>query len=141
MTDSLSRKRRSWNMSRIRATNTRPEKILRSQLHRLGFRFSLHNRSLLGCPDIVLRKYRTVIFVHGCFWHRHPRCKFAYEPKSNRAFWFDKFDSNVQRDKKVRQALRRLGWRVVVVWECQILKDPAESAARTGQNIQKAKDQ
>jgi DNA mismatch endonuclease (patch repair protein) len=117
--DRISRERRSWNMSRIRGRDTKPEVTVRSVLHGLGWRFRLHRKDLPGRPDIVLVRHRTVVFVHGCFWHRHARCRFAYSPKSNRAFWNKKFGGNVARDRRDRGRLRRLGWRVIVVWECQ----------------------
>jgi DNA mismatch endonuclease (patch repair protein) len=123
--DTLSRERRSWNMSRIRGRDTRPEKIVRSALHRMGFRFRLHRRGLPGSPDIVLPRHRVAIFVHGCFWHRHPRCRFAYTPKSRLEFWSRKFEENKARDRRARRALRRQGWRVLTVWECQTEKPAA----------------
>jgi DNA mismatch endonuclease (patch repair protein) len=119
MVDSLSRKHRSWNMSRIRSRDTGPELLVRSALHRAGYRFRLHSKDLPGRPDIVLPKYHTVVFVHGCFWHRHKGCRFAYTPKSRVAFWNDKFASNIERDRRNSEALRKLGWRVLTVWECQ----------------------
>jgi DNA mismatch endonuclease (patch repair protein) len=119
MVDSLSRKHRSWNMSRIRSRDTGPELLVRSALHRAGYRFRLHSKVLPGRPDIVLPKYHTVVFVHGCFWHRHKGCRFAYTPKSRVAFWNDKFRSNIERDRRNSKALRKLGWRVLIVWECQ----------------------
>jgi DNA mismatch endonuclease (patch repair protein) len=117
--DTITKERRSWNMSRIRGRDTQPEKIVRSILHRLGYRFRLNRSDLPGKPDVVLPKHHVVIMVHGCFWHRHSRCQFAYTPKSNKLFWFQKFGENMARDRKVTRALRRKGWRVVVVWECQ----------------------
>lgn len=117
--DRLSREHRSWNMSRIKGRDTAPEKVVRSALHAMGYRFRLHRRDLPGCPDIVLPRHSTVILVHGCFWHRHARCKFAYTPKSRQEFWEEKFAANVVRDKRTRRSLRSLGWRVIVVWECQ----------------------
>ena|SRR3972149_5093325 len=118
--DILSKETRSWNMSRIRAKNTKPELIVRSILHKAGYRFSLHVSALPGSPDIALRKHKTVIFVHGCFWHRHPECKYAYTPKSRQKFWQNKFKQNVERHEKVVKELRNLGWKVGVVWECEI---------------------
>lgn len=118
--DSISKSHRSWNMSRIRGENTKPERSVRSILHRMGYRFRLHDRSLPGAPDIVLRRYRTVVFVHGCFWHRHRDCRFAYTPKSRIGFWKAKFKSNVDRDMRVLKELRDLGWRVLIVWECEL---------------------
>lgn len=107
-------------MSRIRATNTGPEKVVRSLLHKMGYRFRLHRRDLPGVPDIVLSKYSTVIFVHGCFWHRHPRCKYTYTPKSRLDFWSQKFEENVMRDKNNLSLLKKAGWLPIVVWECEI---------------------
>jgi DNA mismatch endonuclease, patch repair protein len=117
--DRISKQHRSWNMSRIRGENTAPERRVRSILHRLGFRFRLHHRGLPGRPDIVLARFGTVIFVHGCFWHRHSRCKCAYTPKTRTAFWRSKFAHNIERDRRVSRALRSRGLRVLVVWECQ----------------------
>lgn len=125
--DKLSPSRRSWNMAQIRGRDTAPELAVRSALHRLGFRFRLRNYGLPGRPDVVLVRRKVAVFVHGCFWHRHKRCRFAYSPKSNTAFWSLKFDDNVTRDARSRRALQRLGWQVIVVWECQTL-DPAALA-------------
>ena len=119
MVDHLTPEKRSWNMSKIRSGNTKPEMIVRSLLHRMGYRFRLHRKDLPGKPDIVLPKYNTVIFVHGCYWHRHKGCKYAYNPKSRIDFWQNKFKSNVERDKKNRIALEKLGWNVKVMWECE----------------------
>ena len=118
--DSLTKERRSRNMSRIRGKDTKPELIVRATLHRLGYRFRLHRRDLPGRPDIILPRHRTVILVHGCFWHRHARCKYAYTPKSNLPFWQAKFDGNIRRDRVAVRRLRKLDWRVVVIWECQV---------------------
>jgi DNA mismatch endonuclease (patch repair protein) len=106
-------------MSRIRGANTKPEIRVRSLLHHMGYRFRLHRKDLPGKPDIVLPKYETVIFVHGCFWHRHPDCQFAYTPKSRVEFWTKKFARNVERHDEVEAELTSLGWNVVVVWECE----------------------
>ena len=119
MVDRISPEHRSWNMSRIRGADTRPEIAVRSLLHRMGYRFSLHRKDLPGKPDIVLPKHETVIFVHGCYWHRHPRCRFAYTPKSRIDFWQKKFDDNVARDKRNQRDLKKLGWHVATVWECE----------------------
>lgn len=116
----MSAEARSRLMSKIGPRNTKPELALRSMLHRAGFRFRLHVKDLPGKPDIVLPKYRTVIFVHGCFWHRHRGCRFATTPSSNEAFWRSKFSENVERDKRKTRALRRLGWDVLTVWECEV---------------------
>ena len=119
MADSLTKAHRSWNMSRIRARDTKPELIVRSVLHRLGFRFRLSPRKLPGSPDVVLTRHRIAVYVHGCFWHRHRGCRFAYTPKSNIAFWLKKFAENVARDHRANAQLRKMGWRIVTVWECQ----------------------
>ncbi len=119
MTDVVSKATRSRMMSGIRGVNTSPELIVRKFLFAAGYRYRLHVSKLPGRPDIVLSKLRSVVFVHGCFWHRHPRCKYAYMPKSNVAFWKKKFAANVDRDQVVKRLLRRTGWRVHVVWECQ----------------------
>ena len=135
MTDHLTSQHRSWNMSRIKGWNTRPEIIVRSMLHRMGYRFRLHRKDLPGKPDIVLPKHNTVIFVHGCFWHRHPGCRYATTPKSNTEFWQKKFDRNVSRDKKNQANLKATGWRVLVVWECE-LRDLDALAERLNADLQ-----
>ena len=117
--DHLTPEKRSWNMSRIKSKDTTPERIVRSFLHRNGFRFRLHAKDLPGKPDIVLPKYKTVIEVRGCFWHRHPGCKSATNPSSNVDFWQKKFAANVSRDERTEQELKKLGWNVIVVWECE----------------------
>ena len=120
MADRISKEHRSWNMSRIRSKNTKPELIVRSMLHSAGFRFRLHVKELPGKPDIVLPKYKTVIFVHGCFWHRHEGCRFAYVPKSRTEFWSKKFEANIQKHQNVFEQLKELGWKVSVIWECEV---------------------
>ena len=120
--DLLTKEKRSWNMSRIKGKDTKPEKAVRSILHKNGFRFRLNRKDLPGKPDIVLPKYKSVILVHGCFWHRHPRCKYAYKPKSRVKFWQNKFNKTVERDKFVKKELRKEGWKVIIVWECEIRK-------------------
>lgn len=129
MVDTLTAPQRSERMSRIRSTNTKPEVALRKALHRLGFRFRLHGRRLPGKPDILLPRYRTAIFVHGCFWHRHEGCKIATTPKSNTEFWVDKFDRNTERDSTNQAQLKTDGWKVIVVWECELKSDEKASAA------------
>ncbi len=121
--DILTPEKRSWNMSRIRGRDTKPELALRSALHRLGYRFRLADKSLPGRPDIVLPKYKAAVFVHGCFWHRHKGCKYAYNPKSKVEFWQCKFEENVARDERNISDIRSNGWIPVVVWECQIKHD------------------
>nr|WP_196481882.1 very short patch repair endonuclease [Burkholderia vietnamiensis] len=111
---------RSRMMAGIRSTNTRPELTVRKFLHAQGFRFRLHHGALPGRPDIVLPKWRTAIFVHGCFWHRHPGCDKATTPSTNVEKWRAKFSDNVARDRKVRDALVNNGWKVIVIWECGI---------------------
>ncbi|MFP7754561.1 very short patch repair endonuclease [Thermodesulfobacteriota bacterium B35] len=119
MVDFLSRKHRSWNMSRIKSRDTKPEMLVRSLLHRKGYRFRLHKKDLPGKPDIVLPRFRKIIFVHGCFWHRHPNCKFAYTPKSHTEFWEKKFTDNIKRDQQAVNSLRKMGWSVHIIWECE----------------------
>ena len=119
MVDRLTPEHRSWNMSRIRGSDTKPEKRVRSILHANGYRFRLNRRTLPGTPDIVLPKYKSAIFVHGCFWHRHIGCKLAYSPKSRIDFWCKKFARTVQRDQENLLALQVLGWRTLVIWECE----------------------
>lgn len=126
MVDSLSAERRSWNMSRIRGRDTRPERLLRSLLHREGFRFRLHDRSLPGKPDIVMKKHNAVIMVHGCYWHRHPGCRNTTTPSTRTDFWVEKFEGTVARDKRNQADLTALGWRVITVWECDLKKNPAQ---------------
>ncbi len=120
--DIMSKEERSRSMSLIKSRDTQPEKTVRSLLHKMGFRFSLQRKDLPGKPDIVLPKYKTVIFVHGCFWHRHYNCKRASTPKSNIEFWQAKFEANKKRDRRARKANRDLGWNVIIIWECQISK-------------------
>ena len=124
MTDSLTADRRSWNMSRIRSRDTGPERVLRSMLHRAGFRFRLHDRSLPGTPDIVLKKHKATILVHGCFWHRHEGCRKATTPSTRADFWKAKFDTTVARDIRNLKALTEIGWKPIVVWECDLKKRP-----------------
>lgn len=111
-------------MSRIRGRDTKPELTLRSLLHRAGYRFRLHGPGLPGKPDIVLPKYRSIIFVHGCFWHRHKGCSNATMPKTRTDFWQEKFNRTVDRDQQKKAELEALGWGVITVWECELKKDP-----------------
>ena len=119
MTDKIPPAQRSANMKAVRSTNTGPELRVRRIAHSLGYRFRLHRRDLPGKPDMVFPSRRKAIFIHGCFWHRHNRCDRATMPTSNSAFWRAKFDRNVARDTEQISALKRLGWRVLVVWECE----------------------
>lgn len=123
--DRISREKRSWNMSRIKGKNTKPEVLVRSFLHRNGFRFRLHHKDLPGSPDIVLRKYNTVIFVHGCFWHRHSGCPYTTSPKTRKEFWENKFKENTKRDAGNIQKLQAAGWKIIVIWECELKKESA----------------
>lgn len=121
--DTLTPAERSERMSRVRSKDTKPEMRVRSLVHRMGFRYRLHARDLPGDPDLVFPRRGKIIFVHGCFWHRHgKRCEFTRWPKSRLDFWMPKLEQNHQRDKTVRKELRKLGWQVLVIWECQ-LKD------------------
>lgn len=119
MTDHISRAKRSWNMSRIKSENTKPELSLRKELYKRGYRYRLNIKSLPGKPDIVFLKKKIAIFVHGCFWHRHG-CSRSTMPKSNISYWRKKFDSNINRDNKVKESLYKLGWQQIVIWECEI---------------------
>jgi DNA mismatch endonuclease, patch repair protein len=105
-------------MAKIRAKDTKPELVVRSIAHKLGFRYRLHRRDLPGSPDLVFPYLGKVIFVHGCYWHRHPNCHYAYSPKSNMSFWQSKFDANIARDRVAISELQKLGWHVIVIWEC-----------------------
>ena len=120
--DTLTKKHRSWNLSQIRSTNTKPEIIVRKLLYSLGYRYRLHVKRLAGKPDIVLPKYKTAIFVHGCFWHRHKNCKYAYISKSRLKFWEAKFTENIKRDIKTKIELQKIGWKTIIIWECQTSK-------------------
>ncbi|MEW6531668.1 MAG: very short patch repair endonuclease [Thermodesulfobacteriota bacterium] len=110
-------------MSRVKGRDTKPELMVRSFVHRMGYRFSLHRRDLPGNPDIVLPRLGKVIFVHGCFWHGHKRCRRSKRPTTNKSFWDTKLDSNIKRDKRFRRELSRMGWSVLVVWQCET-RDP-----------------
>lgn len=118
--DIKSTEERSRNMAAIRSKDTKPEVYFRKLLFALGYRYSLNTRKVAGHPDIYLRKYNTAVFVHGCFWHRHPGCKYAYTPKSRVEFWQKKFDANVRRDGVVEAQLQGSGIKQMIVWECTI---------------------
>jgi DNA mismatch endonuclease, patch repair protein len=118
--DVFTKSKRSYVMSRIRSRDTAPERAVRSMLHGMGHRFRLHRTDLPGKPDIVLPRFGTAILVHGCFWHRHAGCRFAYTPKSRTGFWLSKFASNVARDQNVKKELAKLGWKTIIVWECEL---------------------
>lgn len=125
MTDTVDPLTRRRIMRSIRGRDTKPELIVRKGLHARGFRYVLGGRRLPGRPDIVFPSRAIVIFVHGCFWHRHPDCKYAYVPATRTDFWMEKFAENVRRDKVQQRKLEELGWRVMVVWECDLRKDSA----------------
>ncbi|MGD0134104.1 MAG: very short patch repair endonuclease [Bryobacteraceae bacterium] len=122
MVDHVLPAKRSLIMAAVRSEDTGPEVAVRRIVYRLGYRYRLHVRSLPGHPDLVLPPLRKVIFVHGCFWHRHPRCRYATSPKTRRGFWQAKFACNVVRDRIVRRQLRRMDWKVLTVWQCELKK-------------------
>lgn len=134
MGDIVDKLTRSRMMSGIKGKNTRPELLLRLKLHRMGFRYRIHAKNLPGKPDIVLPKYRAVIFVHGCFWHRHHGCRYTTTPGTNVDFWIPKFQATIERDRLVMDRLFQEGWRIGVVWECALRRgqeaDVAETVAR-----------
>lgn len=123
MSDKLTPEKRSWNMSRIKGKDTKIEVEVRKYLFSKGYRFRKNDKRYPGKPDIVLPKYHVAIFVHGCFWHRHEGCKDATTPKTRTEFWLEKFDKNVKNDQIKQEKLRKLGWKVIVIWECEIKKD------------------
>lgn len=123
MSDSLTPERRSWNMSRIKGKDTKIEVLVRKYLFSKGYRFRKNDKRYPGKPDVVLPKYRTVIFVNGCFWHMHKDCKQASIPKTRTDFWLKKLTRNVQKDTQCTEELKRMGWKVITVWECELEKD------------------
>ncbi len=125
MSDHLTAEKRSWNMSHIRSTNSKPETLVRKYLFSKGFRYRKNVKQLPGCPDIVLPKYKTVIFVNGCFWHKHDCPRFVW-PSSNTEYWRPKILGNVERDKKNYSELKSLGWDVLIIWECELKKKNIE---------------
>lgn len=135
-TDIYTPAKRSKVMSRVRSGDTKPELAVRSMLHRMGYRFRLHRKDLPGKPDIVLPRHQTAVFVHGCFWHQHPGCKKATLPKRNPGFWEAKLRRNVERDGEVRHRLEESGWRVVVIWECEVKDDPSLCAKRVHRELE-----
>lgn len=120
MADIYSKGKRSLIMSHISGKNTKPEMIFRKTLHQFGYRYSLHKKELPGKPDLVLRKYKTVILINGCFWHGHKNCKASTLPATNKKFWEKKISDNILRDKKNNKELKTLGWNVITVWQCQL---------------------
>jgi DNA mismatch endonuclease, patch repair protein len=133
MTDVFSKEKRSQIMSSIQATETKPEILIRKYLFSKGFRFRKNVKSLPGSPDIVLAKYKTVIFVHGCFWHGHENCKDATLPKSNKKYWLPKISTNKRRDQRKKRELKKLGWTVITIWECSLKR--IESREKTLTNL------
>ena len=134
MADRHTEEQRSYNMSRIKGANTKPEILLRKRLFAEGFRYRINDKKLPGKPDIVLKKYRTIIFVNGCFWHGHQNCKYFVIPKTRMEFWMNKINGNIDRDLKNEEVLIELGWRVITVWECD-LKSNIDQAFITVKNI------
>jgi DNA mismatch endonuclease (patch repair protein) len=130
MADRHTPEQRSYNMSRIRSTNTKPEVLLRKKLFAEGFRYRINDKKLPGKPDIVLKKYRTVIFVNGCFWHGHTDCKYFVVPKTRTEFWLAKINGNIKRDLKHEEALINLDWKVITVWECDLKKHTLENTVQ-----------
>nr|DAV96949.1 MAG TPA: DNA G:T-mismatch repair endonuclease [Caudoviricetes sp.] len=135
--DVFTPEKRSLIMARIKGKNTRPEKRVRSLLHAMGYRFRLHRKDLPGTPDIVLPKYGAVVFVHGCFWHQHPGCKRASIPTSNEEFWQKKLAANKRRDALVEKELNDRGWKVIIIWECE-LKNLDSLCERIGRCLPRA---
>ena len=127
--DVLTPEQRHRNMSAIRSKDTKPEVAIRSILHKMGYRFRLHRKDLPGTPDIVLPRLKTVVMVYGCFWHRHPKCRYSTTPSTRIDLWAKKFQINVERDRRTEMALEHLGWRVITVWECE-LKQPQQLTVR-----------
>ncbi len=126
MADVHNTQTRSYNMSQIKGKNTKPEMLVRKFLYAHGFRYKLHDRTLPGKPDLVLPKYRTVIFIHGCFWHGHTNCKYFVVPKTRTEWWLQKITGNIANDKKAVKALKKEGWKIITVWECNL--KPAKAA-------------
>ncbi|MES3016846.1 MAG: DNA mismatch endonuclease Vsr [Bacteroidota bacterium] len=129
MADVHSKETRSYNMSRIRSKDTKPEMLVRKFLHKNGFRYRLHVKDLPGKPDIVLPKYKTVIFVHGCFWHGHEGCKYYVVPKTRSEWWVEKIGKNKSNDIKAENALSSTGWKIINIWECDIKSEKAFNRA------------
>lgn len=130
--DVVSPARRSAMMAGIRGRNTKPEMIVRKAAHRLGYRFRLHRRDLPGSPDLVFPGRKKIVFVHGCFWHRHEGCRFAYKPKSNVEFWESKLRKNIERDSRVKGELKCMAWDVLVIWECETVDSDLVDARLRG---------
>ena len=139
MADRISPEHRSWNMSRIKGKDTKIEVMVRQYLFHYGFRFRKNDKRYPGKPDVILPKYKTAIFVHGCFWHRHEGCKLATTPKTRTEFWMEKFAKNVANDKKHYEELQKMGWNVIVIWECELENDFEETMQKIMHNIKNSK--
>jgi len=126
MADVHSKETRSYNMSRIRSKDTKPEMLVRRFLHKNGFRYRLHVKTLPGKPDIVLPKYKTVIFIHGCFWHGHEGCKYYVVPKTRTEWWLNKIGGNIANDNNAKAILQNAGWDIITIWECELKKSSLE---------------
>jgi DNA mismatch endonuclease (patch repair protein) len=126
MADVHSKETRSYNMSRIRSTDTKPEMLVRRFLHKNGFRYRLHVKNMPGKPDIVLPKYKTVIFIHGCFWHGHEGCKYYVVPKTRTEWWLNKIGGNITNDANSETILKAAGWNIIKIWECELKKSSLE---------------
>lgn len=122
-------------MRAVRGKETTPEIVVRSALHRMGFRFRTYHKGLPGSPDIVLPRWKTVIFIHGCFWHRHDGCRYASMPKHNSEYWTRKFEENIQRDRRIEEEILRMGWRCLVIWECELKKNDDDAVQRLADGI------
>ncbi|MEQ1675218.1 MAG: DNA mismatch endonuclease Vsr [Chitinophagaceae bacterium] len=130
MADVHDKKTRSYNMSRIRSTDTKPELLVRKFLHALGYRYKLHDKTLPGKPDIVLPKYRTLIFIHGCFWHGHANCKYYKVPQTRTDWWLKKINTNKDNDVKAVKALKKEGWKIIIIWTCKLKSKNTEATLK-----------
>lgn len=139
MADRISPEHRSWNMSRIKGKDTKIEVMVRQYLFHYGFRFRKNDKRYPGKPDVILPKYKTAIFVHGCFWHRHEGCKLATTPKTRTEFWMEKFAKNIANDKKHYEELKKMGWNVIVIWECELENDFEGTMQKIMHNIKNSK--
>jgi len=138
MADNRTIEQRSQNMKRIRAKDTKPELLVRRFLHAKGFRFRLYNKNIIGKPDLTLKKHNTLIFINGCFWHGHKNCKYAKKPTSNTEFWKAKISKNIIRDQRNIRLLRKDGWMVLIIWECQLVKKKSDlTLSKLDKNIMK----
>lgn len=130
ITDLFSSEKRSQIMSKIRSKNTKIEMLVRKWLFAFGYRYRINDKRYPGTPDIVLPKYKTVIFINGCFWHQHTGCKISHMPKSNTAYWFNKLNKNLERDEAKLKCLEEMGWDVIIIWECELSSNPEERLIR-----------